>query len=118
MARLGAGRERSRRDARSRTKLTHGIGTADNVIARIDSVGLPDVGQGLGIAQDVDGLLQLRQILRTQDDCRRLAVAGDDDATQFGPVRTAKAKFAWARTVRESSPAETRVSIIVSSAST
>lgn len=28
----------------------------------------------------VDGLLQLRQILRTQDDCRRLAVAGNQDA--------------------------------------
>lgn len=67
-------------DARSRTELAHGIGTADDIAARVCRISLPDVSESLGIAQHVDGLLQLRQVLRTQDDCRRLAVAGDHDA--------------------------------------
>ena len=60
--------------------MAHGISAADDVATRVGGIGLPDVGQSLGIAQDVDRLLHLGEILRTENDRRRLSVAGNHDA--------------------------------------
>src|SRR5579859_6170710 len=64
---------------RSPAELSHRIYPADDVAARVGLVGFADVGQGLWVAEDVDGLLHLGQILGADQDGRRVTVAGQHD---------------------------------------
>ena len=76
------------RQGSSRTKAANGIHAANHITAGICGVGLSDVGECFGIAEDVEGLFELGEILGTDQHGSRMAVAGHDDpfVVVFHPV--------------------------------
>ncbi len=56
-----------------------GVNAAKDVSSRVGNVSFPDVCKGRRVGEDVDRLLQLRQILGTDQHRGRATVAGDDD---------------------------------------
>ena len=64
--------------ARRAGGVTDGFDAAKDVTAVVGGVGLTDVGQRFGVAEDRDRLLELGQIFRTDDDGGVVAVTGDD----------------------------------------
>jgi hypothetical protein len=57
----------------------YGIHPPDNVTAGIRRVGFPDVSERVGISEDVYSFLKLREILWADENCCRVAVAGQYD---------------------------------------
>lgn len=74
--------------ARSLAQPTHGLHPADDIAAGVGLVGFADVSQCLRVAEDVDGLLHLSEILWTDKHSRGVAVAGQHDPLMltFHPV--------------------------------
>jgi hypothetical protein len=67
----------------SRAQGANGINSADNVAGSIGRIGLADVGQGLWVTEDRQGLLEFGQVLGAEDDGDGPAVARDGDAVVF-----------------------------------
>lgn len=67
----------------SRAQGANGINSADKVAGGVCRIRLADVGQGLRVTEDGQGLLEFGQVLGAEDDGDGSAVAGDGDALVF-----------------------------------
>src|SRR6478735_12279204 len=66
------------RSHRSSPEAADGLDAADDVTAGVRRVGLADVGQGLGVTEDRDCLLELSEVIWTDDDGGIVTVVCDD----------------------------------------
>lgn len=62
----------------SRPQGARRVDTAQDIAARVGGVGLTDVSQGIWVAEHLQGLLDLRQVLRADEHGCGVAIAGDD----------------------------------------
>jgi hypothetical protein len=58
---------------------SYGIDAANDLTAAVGGVGLADVGKGIGITEDLEGLFQFGEVVRAHDDRGRASVTGDPD---------------------------------------
>jgi hypothetical protein len=64
----------------SLSQAAYGIYAANNVAARVGGVALADVREGCRVAEYVECLLQLREIVGADQHRRDMPVTGEDDA--------------------------------------
>lgn len=77
----GRGEDELVRRVRSRPEGSDCVDAAYDVTGAVGGIGLADVGQGCGVVKDLQGLLELGQVIGTEDDRRRAAVTGDGDSS-------------------------------------
>jgi hypothetical protein len=105
VGRAGSGPARTRR-AVSRPKRTHGLDASNDIATGVGGIGFSDVGERLGIAENVDGLFELSQILRADqhrgsttlachDDALMLALCPVDDFTEVVAKPYATTPYPW-----------------------
>ncbi len=63
----------------STAEAADGLDAAHDIAPAVRGVSLADVGQGLGVAEHEQRLFELSEVLRTDDDGRVVAAAGDGD---------------------------------------
>lgn len=64
----------------SRFQGAGGVDAAQDVCVGVGSVGFCDVGEGVGVAENVDGLFELGEVVEAEEDSRGASVAGYGDA--------------------------------------
>lgn len=67
----------------SRTQSSDCLDSSQDVAVSVRCVGLADVGERFGIAEHREGLLQLFEVVRAQDDGCGLAVTRDGDSVML-----------------------------------